>query len=177
MCKQCVYIEQRLSAIDCYEDYERRLPYLEALLECAHDAHCCFVAVDELDAHTEGPGLSRLCSSCHLNNAREMKGARVSIKGEKIFGNIKKAFDITLNKQGICENEELLGEMSPVLSFTAAARECERRKCDYFTMSTLEGIDHIPGTVNKAWFCSGTPKNVQADGFITATRKYRHYEL
>ncbi|ORM41988.1 uncharacterized protein BXIN_1058 [Babesia sp. Xinjiang] len=163
--------------VDCSEHSGRKIPYQDALIECAHDGQCCYVVVEEVDAHAEGPGLSLLCTSCELRNARTVKDARISIKGDQILGNTAKAFDISWNRQGICEHEQLLGELSSVESFTAAARECERKKCDYFTMSTLEGIVGVPGTANKAWFCSGSPKNVHADGFITATRKRRQYEF
>ncbi|GIX63065.1 uncharacterized protein BcabD6B2_25000 [Babesia caballi] len=114
---------------------------------------------------------------------------QISIKGSSIYGNISKDFQVRLNKQGICERDQLLSELSPVLSVNAATRECLRTGCDYFTMATLEGfvafsarttsrrIEGIPGTVNKAWFCSGSPKTVDSDGFITAVRKRRNNEL
>nr|BAN65882.1 hypothetical protein [Babesia bovis] len=78
-----VFLHVNNVSVECGDDLGRRIPYFDALIECAHDAHCCFVAVDEVDAHTEGPGLSRLCSSCDLANARVMKGARISLKGER----------------------------------------------------------------------------------------------
>ncbi|CDR94283.1 hypothetical protein, conserved [Babesia bigemina] len=170
-----VFLHINNVSVDCSEDLGRMMPYNDALLECAHDINCCVVVVEEVDAHSEAPGMSRLCASCNLLNARSVKNARVSIKGHQSF--IAKDFDVMLNQQGVCERDQLLGELVPVLSSTTAARECGRTDCDYFTMATLEGIENLPGTVNKAWFCSGDAKTVPAEGFITAVRKRRNYEL
>ncbi|KAK1936469.1 hypothetical protein X943_003683 [Babesia divergens] len=163
--------------VDCLKDRNKHMPYRDAIAECANDAQCCFVVVEEFDAHLEDYGRSRLCYSCTLSGPRAMENARISIKGERLIGNASEDFDIRLNRQAICERGQLLGSMEPVISFSNAAKECDRTNCDYFTMSTLEGVPDYPGNVNKAWFCSGTSKSVPQDGFITVTRKKRNTEF
>ncbi|KAK1443505.1 hypothetical protein BgAZ_203810 [Babesia gibsoni] len=164
-----------LRAVNCSQTEGMLLPYRDALLECYNDKDCCFVAVKEYDVLEEDYGMSSLCHSCSLNGAVIMENSRVTFTS--LLGNIKRDFDIKLNRQGICESEQLLGVSSNLVMLEDAIKECERYNCDYVTMATMEGVPGYPGKTNSVWYCSGSPKHVPMDGFITITRRGSHSRL
>merc|ERR1712079_523014 len=68
-------------------------------------------------------------------------------------------FEVLANYQGVCEDAQILREMPGQYSVDEAAQACaDMDVCSYFTLSTVVGLEGVPGKyANTAWLCQGSP--------------------
>lgn len=131
----------------------------EAVQECNNLESCVFIILNK-----EG---YILCKSSNYKNAVIENGSRIYIKISHIAGNVPSNFEVLPNIQGVCEKEEIVHELENVLKLDDVYQSCEQVGCDYFTMSTANGVKGASKTFrNHVWFCKGFPKYVAHDGFI-----------
>ncbi|EKX74055.1 hypothetical protein BEWA_040930 [Theileria equi strain WA] len=174
------YLHINNVSLDCDEGFSAPVPYRDALVQCEKDKRCVLVTVKEFDVYESSYGKSSLCYSTNMNGIYSVKRGLISIKADKC--SMKDAFHTSLNRRGICKPGQLVGELHSLTSFSDAARECQRLKCDYFTVSILQKSDNLASSdrvsedesdskrVNSAWVCIGKPTGMYSEGFIMAQR-------
>ncbi|KYN97067.1 hypothetical protein PGSY75_1327100 [Plasmodium gaboni] len=131
----------------------------EAEYECNNMKNCVYVIFNN-DGYT-------LCASLSYKNATIQNNSKIYIKMFYINGNIPSNFEVFPNIQGVCEKDEIIYEMETVLNLDDIYKKCKEVDCDYFTMSTSNGIKGASKSFrNYAWFCKGFPKYVSHEGFL-----------
>ncbi|SCO93777.1 conserved Plasmodium protein, unknown function [Plasmodium malariae] len=131
----------------------------EAEQECNTIKKCVYI-IFNIDGYT-------LCESPFYKDATIQKNAKIYIKMSYISGNIPENYDVFPNFQGVCEKNEVMYEMDAALSLEDVYKKCKEINCDYFTMSTANGVKGASKNFrNYAWFCKGFPKYVSHEGFI-----------
>ncbi|CRH01125.1 conserved Plasmodium protein, unknown function [Plasmodium relictum] len=131
----------------------------EAEQECNNLNNCVFVIFNN-DGYT-------LCESSFYKNTIIQKNSKIYIKMSYINGNIPRNFEVSPNIQGVCETNEIIYEMDTALNLDDIYKKCKEIECDYFTMSTANGVKGASKNFrNYAWFCKGFPKYVSHEGFI-----------
>ncbi|SIO73872.1 conserved Plasmodium protein, unknown function [Babesia microti strain RI] len=135
-----------------------------AIHQCDLQPSCTYVIKDSTN------GIS-LCRSFSLGDLANDVSAQIFIKPSILYGVTGKKFSHIMNHQGICEGNELIGEEFSVGSLEDACVKCKMMNCDYFTLSTVSGLNGSKEFRNHGWFCRGFPKCIPQDGFITSIDK------
>ncbi|SCP05487.1 conserved Plasmodium protein, unknown function [Plasmodium ovale] len=131
----------------------------EAEYECNNLSNCVYIIFNN-DGYT-------LCESSSYKNATIRKNAKIYIKMSYIEGSIPNKYEVLPNVQGVCEGHDVIYEMDAALSLDEIYDKCAETRCDYFTLSTANGVRGASKKFrNHAWFCKGFPKYVSHEGFI-----------
>ncbi|SCM08728.1 conserved Plasmodium protein, unknown function [Plasmodium chabaudi chabaudi] len=131
----------------------------EAKFECNNISSCVYIIFNN-DGYT-------LCESSSYKNATVQKNSKIYIKMSYINGNIPDNYEVVPNIQGVCEKNEIIYEMESVLRVDDVYEKCKEINCDYFTLSTANGLKGVSRNFrNHAWLCKGFPKYVSHEGFI-----------
>ncbi|EDL45872.1 hypothetical protein PVIIG_05089 [Plasmodium vivax India VII] len=131
----------------------------EAEKECNSLSNCVFIIFNS-DGYT-------LCESSSYTNATVQRNSKIYVKMSYISGRLPHNYEVFPNVQGVCEKKDVVFEMNSALRLEELYEKCREVDCDYFTMSTANGVKGLPKSFrNYAWFCKGFPKYVSHEGFI-----------
>ncbi|GAB67789.1 hypothetical protein PCYB_123550 [Plasmodium cynomolgi strain B] len=123
----------------------------EAEKECNALSNCVFI-IFNYDGYT-------LCESSSYKNATVQRNSKIYIKMSCISGRLPNNYEVFPNVQGVCEKKDVLFEMNSALRLDDLYEKCREVDCDYFTMSTANGVKGVPKSFrNYAWgFAKGSP--------------------